>query len=204
MTDQDRDHGRVSVIDAMRDQVHVTPLPARRTTWLPAIGPKVFTGATLALAALIVAAVLALDGASSPPALAITRGAHGLMTITLNRRVRLATINARFAALGVRIRVVPITHGCIAPVEIIGPGGRLEPRRTLRAATSTAPGGHTRSDSGWRLTMSIAPPTAHGRLIVLAASDSGIELAAREIEGPAPACVRFTPPGQHPFLIPVG
>lgn len=158
--------------------------------------PLLLTGgiltALLAVVGVIAALVLAPGGATSPPpAFAVTRS-QNRVTITLRQITGITGLNAKLASMGIRIRAVPVVRGCVAPVRVIGPDHRPGPAQTLEAATG----------GGSLIRLTVIPPSDPGRTFVLAASKSGIEFAGQMVQGPAPACVRYTPPGKNPFMIP--
>jgi hypothetical protein len=109
---------------AMREQILATPMPPRARTlaWLQRQRSRrarfgVLSGATAAVAAVIVALVLTLGATTdAPPAYAIVRNADGSLTITLNDLTTgIPALNARFQQLGIPENVIPIYAGCNSP-----------------------------------------------------------------------------------------
>ena len=188
------EHDENSVLAQMREQIAATPMPAahrrRPTGWL--IGrPRMLAGASAGIATVTAAVVLALAGASSPPAFAVTTAAHGTVTITLNALSAVDALNANLATAGVHVRVAEVKAGCDAPVQLAGSSA---PPTTLKAtpgaganiiqlSSTAAPGA-----SAQGLTNIPA-----GQTLVLAASQSGLQPVGQITQTTAPACVA---PGQ--------
>lgn len=85
-------------------------LPARRTH--RAKRPLIGGGVAVAIAAAAAIAITALSGPA--PAYALTRNANGTITLSIYEwsRVNIRQINARFASMGSRWHVVPVTAPC--------------------------------------------------------------------------------------------
>jgi hypothetical protein len=195
----DPDH-RHAFYAAMYDQVLATPEPpgqrrrpgggalrARR-----AIRPAPLTGIGLALAAAVAALVVALGVGSDPaPAYAVTLHPNHLVTLTVHEFGSIDKLNARLAALHLRMRAVPVIPGCVAPVHSVSdelgpthndvlPG----PARTLEI-TPVSP--DTFSE-----TIDVTPGA--GRTWILPVTRAGVEASfappeAGTVVGPAPRCV---------------
>ncbi|MDQ6730496.1 MAG: hypothetical protein M3022_09375 [Actinomycetota bacterium] len=119
------------------------------------------------------------------------------MTITLRQISALDQLNTRLSSLGTRIRVVPVTKGCAAPVHTVSNGRVLPgPARTVEAISQ---GG------GAAVSMTIGVNTIPGRTFVIAPTKSGLQGIVVVVVGAAPRCVRSSSarPDQ-PFLIPAG
>jgi hypothetical protein len=178
------------VLVRMRELIAATPMAPPRRAVRPNLlvqRPRVLAGATVGCGTLAAALALAFAGASSPPAFAVTSGANGSVTITLNALDAVDSLNAKLAAAGVNVRVAPVVQGCDAPVQIAGSGA---PPATLRAT----PGGGANSVQ----LSATAPPGSSsqgltdvpaGRTLVLAASQSGLQQIGVITQGTAPACV---------------
>jgi hypothetical protein len=157
---------------------------------------RVLAGLSVALAGLAAAAVLAIAGSSStPPAYAVTRSGPGLITITLRQIDALGSLDAKLAAIGSRIRVVPVIHGCTAPVRSVSNDHVLPgPAKTLEASP----------DGGAISSMTLENTTIAGRTFVIGMSKNGLREIDTVVVGPAPACVGDSPAHALPFLLPSG
>src|ERR1700722_7444079 len=201
------EHDEQSVLAQMREQIAVTPMPpAHRPlpTRLLAERPRALVGASVGIATVTAAAVLALAGASSPPAFAVTTAANGTVTITLNSLSSVDDLNAKLSAAGVHVRVAQVESGCNAPVRLVGsnappatlqatpgPGAnsmQLSPAPDPGASAqglTNVPGGHT-------LVLAASPPRTNvpdGQTLVLAASPSGLQPVGQITQTTAPSCV---------------
>ncbi len=173
-------------LEEMRAQIHATPLPTARTSaWAGARSAlaarwRLASGAGLAVAAVAAALVIALASGSRPPA-AFAAVEHGdrSVTVTLREFRSIPQLNARLHRLGTRIRVVPVTRGCVAPVHVTE-NGHVVPgaARTLRAYRVTL-----------TYSMTIAVNTLPGRTFVIPAMRSGLTGDETVVVGPAPRCV---------------
>jgi len=208
MTDHDPEY---PFFRQMRAQILDTPLPRRRrrlrrdrhglTT------PRRFplwplAGASAALVATLTLLTLVLGAGSSPsPAYAVTINPNHGVTIYLLEFRDLRKLNARLAALGTRIRVVPVIPGCVAPVHpVIGaydgvpahvaPG----PAKTLQAL----PPQH----GTMIVSETIETDTLPGRTLVIPVTRSGLQTGVNPpgvtaVIGPAPRCVGKTHTGRR-------
>jgi len=149
---------------------------------------RLLASAGVSLAAVLATVLLALGAASSPPpAFAVTRSGPGEVTITLRQINQVNALNARLASLGTRIRVVPVVHGCVAPVHTVSNGAVVPgPAKTLEAAPLGGPGSAL-------VSMTISVDTIPGRTLVVAESKSGLRQVSVVVVDPAPACVGDTP-----------
>lgn len=204
MNSPDPEHDRRSIIDAMREQIQATPMPAAHKSWLsrrvlarpPLTRPGFLAGAGVALTGLIVGVLLALGAASGPPpAFAATVHSDRTVTITLREVTAVTALNAKLAALQTRIRVVPEERGCVAPVHTVSNGQVIPgPAKTLQASDQ---------GQGAVVTMTIEVNTIPGRTLVVAVAKSGLGGIVVVVVGPAPRCVGY--PSAHssePFLVP--
>ncbi|MGO9751924.1 MAG: hypothetical protein ACLP8S_17740 [Solirubrobacteraceae bacterium] len=169
-----RDHDRL--IEAMRQQIRATPMPpARRAALLrpaSAVGRVRYLGWLVAGAVALVAAMVALalalslvGGATPPPAYAATLNPDRTVTITLREMADIPKLNAKLAALGTRIRVVPVLPGCVALVHVVSNGKVVPaPAQTLHASRTT----------GSIVSMTIEVKTLPGRTLVIADTRKGL------------------------------
>lgn len=209
MTSLDHGSGGPSVFEAMRSQIEHTAMPAaqrdRSPLRLRPLGSHwraLSAAATATLAALLVAVLLVFDATDSPPAFAVTRGDHGLVTISLSQIRARGALNARLQAMEVRVRVVPITRRCVAPVRAVVTDGRAIPAATLRVRTlSLSAQSHGRPQAGKLMAVTVAPPIRRDRTLVLAVTPNGKGSAAQLVQGVVPACARAT--GSPPPVAPV-
>jgi hypothetical protein len=90
--------------------------PSVRSRTVQALGgPVVMTTSALGVIAAAAAAVVLLVSAtaSTQPAYAVTQNPDGSITVTINDlQAAIPELNARFAAMGVDERVIPITQSC--------------------------------------------------------------------------------------------
>lgn len=188
------DRGSGSVIEAMRDQIRMTPAPARRH-WSPQpLAAEVFdrvsvlVGASVALATLAAALAFSLAGTASPPAFAVAARPNGKVTITLRQLAGVTGLNRKLAAMGLGIRAVPVFRGCHAPVRVVGSHG---PAATLRARRLVAIGADGRQYllGGQLRQLTVETHVPAGDTLVLAASASGLLSVGQMVRGPAPRCV---------------
>lgn len=193
-----------SIIDALRDQIEATPMPFLPTfgfsrpprVWLGVRRPRIVAGASVGLAAATIVLVLGLSAASGPPpAVAAALNPNGTVTITLRQITRYRELNAKLAALGTRIRAVPVVSGCVAPVHTVSNGLVVPgPARTLEVS-SQGPGA--------LVSMTIAVDTIPGRTFVVAVTKSGLEGIDGVVVGSAPPCVGSAAiSSANPFLLP--
>jgi len=196
--------------EAMREQFLARPLPPRRRLRLSGrlrsrrlTSPLPAAGAGMALAAAVAALVIALGaGGSDPaPAEAVTVNSNHTVTIYFGQLRSISKLNARLAALHTRIRVVPIVHGCVAPVHVeIGsyrahtmhrkPGPAPGPARTLEVNGLSSL--DASNASGPVLTIELG--TLPGRTLILPITKSGMlghlaGIGDGVVAGPAPRCV---------------
>jgi hypothetical protein len=185
-----------SRIDAMRDQIHATPLTVRpERAWPSPRRLGLISASALTLAAGAAALVLLVGGGSdAPPAFAAvihSTGQQRTVTITLREEQDITRLNARLAAEHTRIRVVPVVRGCQAPVHAVSNGQVVPgPAKTMLASRLYFNGHpeHIVSET-------IAVNTIAGRTLVIADSRSGFYSArGGVIVGPAPSCVGIGPP----------
>jgi hypothetical protein len=158
---------------------------------------RLLAGLSLALAGLAAAVVVVAIAASSstPPAYAVTRSGPGLVTITLRQIDATSSLDAKLAAIGSRIRVVPVVHGCVAPVHTVSNGQVVPgPAKTLEASP----------DGGAIISMTIENTTIAGRTFVIGMSKNGLRQIDTVVVDPAPACVGDNPAHPLPFLLPSG
>jgi hypothetical protein len=184
------EHDEHPVLARMRKQIAATPLrPARRRLATSFLGgrPRVLAGAGAGVGGLAAVLALTFAGASSPPAFAVTTGAGGTITITLNALSAVDSLNAKLAAAGVHVRVAEVVPGCNAPVQLAGSNA---PPATLQAK----PGAGVNSV---QLSATADPGAGAGGLtnvpagqtLVLAASRSGLQSVGQINQSTAPACV---------------
>ena len=187
------EHDENSVLAQMREQIAATAMPTRRrrpTGWL-AGRPRMLAGASAGIATATAAVVLALAGASSPPAFAVTTAANGTITITLNALSAVDALNAKLAAAGVHVRVAEVKPGCNAPAHLAGSSA---PPTTLQATPGIGV-------SNLQLSATAAPRASAqgltnvpaGQTLVLAASRSGLQTVGQITQTRAPACVAPRP-----------
>jgi hypothetical protein len=189
--------------EVMRQQILQTPLPGhKRFGWRlrrQSLGLHKTRRARLAsaaFAAVAVAAVLGVvlsRGGSPSPAWAVTIGPNNLVTITLHDIRHVRSLNARLAAMGIRARLVPIVHGCVAPVHSTSDAlGKAHNTVIPRPARTLEVDGLMPLYSD---TMSLA--TRPGRTVVIPYTRSG-ELGnfagdiSGYVVGAAPKCVGYS------------
>ena len=164
---------------------------------------RLIVGIVVGLVGLVAAVVVALGAETAAPAFALTRSSDGLVTITLSEITGIAGLNRRFAAMGIRVRAVPIVRGCVAPVRVVGPNHQPEPRpSTLHASMVPGPARNGQERGGYLPSLTLRPPADAGRTAVVAASTSGLALVGAVVRGAAPACVGAPLRPASPFLIP--
>lgn len=171
--------------------------PRSSIAWRDSARPALFAGAAVVLVAVIVALVLAVSQAGSlRPAFAATVNTNGTVTITLREFGAIGELNRRLAALGTRIRAVPVVTGCVAPVHTVSNGLVVPgPARTLEAHPLGPIGGALVSET-------IAVNTIPGRTLVVAETKSGLDEEGVVVVGPAPRCVgeASSASSDQPFL----
>lgn len=137
--------------------------PARADGPVARVGrprPRLLAGASVGVAAIATAAVLAVGATTgTPPAFAITRHHDGSVAVTINRRSGIAGANRQLAAMGMRQRVMAVGDdqslrlSCVAP----GPGSdgnslviKGYPKVATRPASagSTTPAGTGTGNTG--------------------------------------------------------
>jgi hypothetical protein len=199
------EHDEHSVLAQMREQIAATPMPAAHRplpTRFLAKRRRALAGVSASIATVTAAAVLALAGASSPPAFAVTTAANGTVTITLNSLSSVDDLNAKLAAAGVHVRVAEVKPGCNAPVQLAGSNA---PPATLQAtpgagANSTQlspapdPGASAQGLTNVPHTLVLVGAPARtnvpdGQTLVLAASPSGLQPVGQITQTTAPSCV---------------
>ncbi len=75
--------------------------------------PLLLGGGVTALAGAVIAAVLAINATSAPPAYAVTRNADGTVTVTIkDLATAVPELNAKFAKMGIDETVVPAEANC--------------------------------------------------------------------------------------------
>jgi hypothetical protein len=184
------EHDDHPVLATMRQQIAATPMqPAPRRLPASLLGgrPRVLAGACAGVAALSATLTLIFAGASSPPAFAVATHPDGAMTITLNALSAVDALNAKLAATDVHVRVAPVMAGCDDPVQIAGSDA---PPTTLQAepqggANSIQLSPTASPESGANDLTNV--PT--GQTLVLAASNSGLQVVGQINQSTAPACV---------------
>jgi hypothetical protein len=194
-----RDPDERPLLSAMRQQIHMTPMPAPRR--LPRVSavrfagrPRMLAGGATAAAAAATAAVLAISAATTaPPAFAVTNNPDGTVTITLSDITGVSGLNARLASMGVAIRAVPVVSGCTATAQVIGPDGSLQPATTL--AVSQLPNNPRTGSPSTLKAITLDSPQTPGQTEILAASTTGIDLLGQTVQGQVPSCVA---PGGSP------
>lgn len=153
------------------------------TVWLPprrrrALRAPLWGGAAAATAAATAIALGLLGG--SAPAYAVTRNSNGTITLSIYRwsQVRIPEINARFAGLGSRWRVVPVRASCVTP---------WPPKDYGYDITSTVAGG---AGSG-SVTPGPTSPAFPGVWVIAAGRQPGGQFAIALItmRGPRPECL---------------
>jgi hypothetical protein len=187
---------------------NANPERRRSTSWStarrrrPGWRPRILAGASIGIGTVTAVGVLALGGASSPPAFAVTTATNGTVTITLNSLEAVDSLNAKLAAAGVHVRVAEVEPGCNAPVQLAGsnappttlqttPGAEAN---TIQLSPAPNPGasgqGLTNAAGGHTLVLA-APKTnvPDGETLVLAASPSGLQPIGQIAQTTAPSCV---------------
>lgn len=188
-----RDPAERPLFSAMRHQIQTSEMPvSSRRPRVPAVRLggrlRILAGGTTAAVAAVSAAVLAISAATTaPPAFAVTNNRDGSVTITLNEITGVSALNAKLASMGVAIRAVPVTSGCDAPVQVVGPDGSLQPATTL--AVSRLPDNPRTGSQSTLQTITVAPPQTPGQTRILAASTTGIDLLGQTVQGQVPSCV---------------
>lgn len=187
------EHDEPSVLTQMREQIAATAMPATERPLLARVvraRPRVLAGASVGLGAASAAAVLALAGVSSPPAFAVSTGADGSVTITLNSLSAVGDLNAKLAAAGLHVRVAEVVPGCNAPVQLAGSTAAPATLQATPGAGASAVQLSLTADPGAGAVLTNVPD---GDTLVLAASQSGLEAVGQIAQSDAPACVG---PGQ--------
>jgi hypothetical protein len=186
----------------MRDQMQGTEMPTRRwilhpSSWHRASPPSQsarLAFLTLALGVALTSLVIGLRAGSDPPAAyAVTLDPGHSVTISLGEFRDIDRLNHRLAALGTRIRAVPVVPGCHARVHSIsnvyGAGFKLPipgPPKTLLAVL-IQPGLSISSET-------ITTSTLPGRTMVIPVTHAGFQTGfeggvSGVVEGAAPRCV---------------
>jgi hypothetical protein len=184
------EHDEHSVLAQMREQIAATPMPVAHRplpTRFLAGRWRALAGVSAGIATVTAAAVLALAGASSPPAFAVTTAANGTVTITLNSLSSIEDLNAKLAAAGVHVRAAEVKPGCNAPVQLAGSNA---PPATLQATSGAGAQGLTNVPH--TLVLVGAPARTNvpdGQTLVLAASPSGLQPVGQITQTTAPSCV---------------
>jgi hypothetical protein len=184
------EHDDHPVIAAMREQIAATPMPpAPRRLPASLFGgrPRVLAGACAGVAALAGTLTLIFAGASSPRAFAVTTNPGGTTTITLNTLTAVSALNTELATADVHVRVAPVRAGCNDPVQIAGSDA---PPATLQAQPQA--GANSIQLSSTANPGPSAPNLTNvpaGQTLVLAASNSGLQVVGQINQSTAPACV---------------
>ncbi len=172
--------------DLARADRRAKALAWRRRAGRRRLTPAVAATITAAVATAVVLASTAVPGPA--PAYALSLGHGGALTLTIRDLTRAAPeLNARFAAMGIEQRVVPIRRGCPERRVVNYPNQR--PTQTI---TFTP----TRND--------LLP----GFVDVLAAArqaDGRVSLTLMQTQGPVPRCFGtavWTPPSSSPVRAP--
>jgi hypothetical protein len=148
------------------------------------VRPRVLAGATLGLVAIGTVVALAAGATQSSPAYAVDRHPDGTVTLTISRLEGIRGANARLAALGVRVRAVPVMAGCVADTRVakvpVRPGA---PAQVPWAVAARAAG-----------SVAIDPRKIHrGETLMVAAKpgrDQRVQLIApKVVRGEVPACI---------------
>lgn len=183
-----------SLFTAMREQIQATPMPAGARRGLAtrrlAARPRVALGGIAATACGAVALAAGLGAfAGTAPAFAVTDNPDGSVTITLNDLNAIGALDAKLAAESVAVRAVPVEPGCTARASVVKNGVAGAPQildaHPLVLLGATPPTG----SGGGLISLTVDPPTAPGRTLLVAASGSGRMVYSEEIQGPVPACV---------------
>jgi hypothetical protein len=159
--------------------------PARRER---AVRPPLLAGTTLGLAGVGTALALALGAASTSPAFAVTENHDGTVSVVLKNLDAIHGVNARFAQLGFRARVVQAAAGCaVRPQPVVA--GSLA-RRQVRIASVTVKQG----DLNARFDPQKIPA---GQMLVMGAWRQGRVIktsSGHVVRGGAPACLPVPSP----------
>jgi hypothetical protein len=182
-----------SLLSAMRHQIEITKMPARRRVPRSlavrlAGRPRILAAGTTAAVAAATAAVLAISAATTAPsAFAVTDNPDGSVTITLNELTGVSDLNAKLASMGIAIRAVPVFPGCTATAQVVMRNGSVQSPATLAV---TPLGNNPRTGSPATLdTITVNPPQTPGQTEILAASTKGIDLLGQVVQGQVPSCV---------------
>lgn len=138
---------------------------------------SLLVAAPVAIAGVVAAVIGVLSGPAAPPAFAVTVD-HGSVWVTVNQIAGIGGADARLEALGIPVRVVPMTAACSSQVAMSYLGmSTSNPMVKLTPATIPA-----------------------GTTVVLAARSTGpgtVALAVGRVTGAVPPCVssRGTGPG---------
>lgn len=161
-------------------------VPERAPTGRRGIGRTLGIGGT----ALGVAGVIALTGSlltGGAPAYAVTKGADGVVSVSLTDITGVTGANEELRRLGVRAVAVPMRDGCVGldrlPVDTDSPGTGMS------STVDSLDGG------GGSMTFD-ADSIPEGDTLLLAATQTptSVSLAAALIKGAAPECVSVPPP----------
>lgn len=150
----------------------------RRSVWRSiAPRPTVLIGSAATLVAASVAAVLlAIPGPE--PAYAITSSGNGSITVTIHDLgAAVPALNAKFAAMGIDARVVPVEANCLAADPNVG-AMMVYPKAS---GTDTVTLGTANVDPGYTVVLA-AEQLANGE----------VAMVDESIPGPAPNCFNTT------------
>lgn len=199
----DRPFGeRIALIEAMAEQIRATPMPATRSaklSWPRSLTRDLSRPGRLAAATTLIAAIAAIvlvlslsSAGAPPPAFAATLNTDHTVTITLREMADISKLDAKLVALGVRIRVVPVVRGCVAPVRLVS-DGRVVP---AAARTLHAP----RLEKGI-VSQTLLAYRRPGRTLVIADTTTGmVSVGGQVVIGPAPHCVAYPAASNEPLF----
>ncbi|MEU4446740.1 hypothetical protein AB0K14_25750 [Actinosynnema sp. NPDC050801] len=170
-------------------------VPDRAATGRPGVGRTLGIGGSV----LGVAGVIALTGTlltgGAPAAYAVTKGADGVVTVSLTDITGVTGANEELRRLGVRAVAVPMRDGCVdlsdLPVDTGGQGtGVSSKMEAVDGGDATAGSVTFDADS---------IPAGNTLLLAATQSSTSVALAAAMIKGDAPECVSApTPPAGGP------
>jgi hypothetical protein len=131
-------HGTL-LLDPPPAVVHRAPVPAGRVRWAPRRRLSIAALGT-AVAGVLTALLIGLgsSGGGGTPAYAVTSNGDGTVTVTIREIVGIEGANAKLAALGVPVHVVPVEPDCPA----VGSGStpdRVSPERQHTILSPTGP-----------------------------------------------------------------
>jgi hypothetical protein len=138
------------------------------------------TAVIVAACAVVVVGLVITNSVAPPPSLpafSVSTSRSGLVRVVLNDASKVAAVNQRLAAVGARVRVVPLERSC-SPLGSPRPShvAAAEGLKALVLREST-----------------VAVHQAHrGFTTILTASPRGLTGVSFQVHGPAPACVPLT------------